>query len=212
MPATGGVVHPGEHVVQAVAELVKQRLDLVVRQQRGLAADRRGEVARQVGDRRLLAVAAAHPSHAVVHPRAPSLLRARVQVEVETARAVRRRGRGSRRSGRRGARRPRLRARGWSRRRAARRRRRGRRSRGCRGSRASPPPGRRHSGPVAASRCSRQRPTPADRRRRQRSRANARSSSISRCACGRERRARSCRNASTSSGERAIFLARERSA
>ena len=50
------VLDAGEQVVQAVAEFVEQRDHFVVREQRRLAADRRGEIAVQVGDRRLDAV------------------------------------------------------------------------------------------------------------------------------------------------------------
>src|SRR3569833_1511265 len=35
------VIHPGQHVMQAMAEFVEQRQHLVVREQRGVTADRR---------------------------------------------------------------------------------------------------------------------------------------------------------------------------
>ena len=46
-----GVGHARQHVMQAVAELMKQRGHLVMRQQRGRAADRGGEIAHQLGHR-----------------------------------------------------------------------------------------------------------------------------------------------------------------
>ena len=81
------LVRPRQHVVQAVAELVEQGDDVVVRQQRRLAVDAVGEVADQVGDRRLqLAVVGAQPAGAhVVHPGAAALAGARRGVEVELA-------------------------------------------------------------------------------------------------------------------------------
>ena len=69
------VVHARQHVVQAVAELVEHRHDFVVRQQRGLAADRRQEVADQVGDRQRRVSAEILAADALVHPRAAALLR-----------------------------------------------------------------------------------------------------------------------------------------
>ena len=48
-----GHVDARQQLVQAVAELVEDRDDFVVRERRGLAGDRRGQVARQVGDRML---------------------------------------------------------------------------------------------------------------------------------------------------------------
>ncbi len=38
------MVHPGQHVMQAVAEFVKQGGDLIVSEQGGFIADGRGEV------------------------------------------------------------------------------------------------------------------------------------------------------------------------
>ena len=46
-----GIGHARQHVMQSVAELVKQRGDFVVRQQRGRGADRRREIADQLRDR-----------------------------------------------------------------------------------------------------------------------------------------------------------------
>ena len=51
MPAMLGIVDAREHVMQAVAELVEHRHDFGVREERGLRADRRHEVAHQIGDR-----------------------------------------------------------------------------------------------------------------------------------------------------------------
>ncbi len=73
--------------MQAVAELVEQRDDVVVAEQGRAAVDGRGEVAHQVRHRRLQAVAVgAQPALArVVHPGARALAGARVEVEEELA-------------------------------------------------------------------------------------------------------------------------------
>ena len=69
------LVHLGQHVVQAVPELVKQGGDIVVREQRRLAARTFCEVADQVRNRRLQpAVVGAQPAGSdVVHPGATAL-------------------------------------------------------------------------------------------------------------------------------------------
>ena len=93
------VVDARQHVVQAVAELVEQRGDVVVRQQRRLALERRREVADEVRDRRLQAALGPRPALAhVVHPRARALARARVGVEPELADEFGRAVRGGRRA------------------------------------------------------------------------------------------------------------------
>ena len=69
-----------------MAELVEQRDDFVVGEQRRLAARRGGgEVAGQVGDRVLHAAAPCAGGRGVVHPRAAALAGARVEIEVELA-------------------------------------------------------------------------------------------------------------------------------
>ena len=89
-----GQVDARQQLVQAMAELVEQRDDVVVREQRRLAADRRGEVAREVRDRMLHALVDAPAVDRVVHPRAALLAFARIEVEIELAddRARARRG------------------------------------------------------------------------------------------------------------------------
>jgi len=79
------IIDPGEQVMESVPELVKERNDVVVREKRWLASDRSGEVAHEVGDRRLQGSPPATPRHRVVHPRTTPLRVARVQVEVELA-------------------------------------------------------------------------------------------------------------------------------
>ena len=74
---------PGQQLVQPVAELVEDRDHLVVRERRGLAVDRRRQVAGEVGDRMLDVRAGAAAVDRVVHPRAALLVLARVHVEVE---------------------------------------------------------------------------------------------------------------------------------
>src|SRR3954466_11791607 len=61
-------------MVQAVARFVEQRADFVVREERRLAADGPGEIAREVGDRRLHAALRAPPAARPVSP--PALWRA----------------------------------------------------------------------------------------------------------------------------------------
>ncbi|MNM61958.1 hypothetical protein D3C81_732710 [compost metagenome] len=76
----------GQQVVQAVAEFVEQGGDFVVGQQRRLAADRRGEVAHQVGDRCLqVAGDGATTVARAVHPGTATLVGAGIEVEVEAA-------------------------------------------------------------------------------------------------------------------------------
>ncbi len=82
-PGDVRIVHPGEHVVQAVAELVEQGDHLVMGEQGRLVAHRRGGVAGHVGDRDLHPVPVPHPVHALVHPGAAALLGPGVEVQVE---------------------------------------------------------------------------------------------------------------------------------
>ena len=74
-----------QHVVQAVAELVEERHDVVVGQQGRLPIARRQEVADEVRDRGRGAARGRLAADAVVHPCAAALVRARVRVEVEAA-------------------------------------------------------------------------------------------------------------------------------
>ncbi len=74
----------GQHVVQAVAELMEQGGDFVVGQQRRLAIHRRREVTGQEGHRQLqLAAKVAPADPAVCHPGATAFALARKEVEVE---------------------------------------------------------------------------------------------------------------------------------
>ena len=78
------VLDLGQEVVQAMAEFVEQRGDLVMGQERRALAHRRGEVADQVGHRRLQrAVSGAALVAGAVHPGAATLVRSRVEVEEE---------------------------------------------------------------------------------------------------------------------------------
>jgi hypothetical protein len=81
------LVHLRQHVVQAVAGLVEQGDDVVVREQRRLAVHALGEVAHQVRHRRLQrAAVGAQPARAdVVHPGAAALAGAGRGVQVELA-------------------------------------------------------------------------------------------------------------------------------
>ena len=78
------VVHPGQHVMQAMAEFVEQGGDFVVGQKRGFAAHGRGEVASQVGDRMLDAAGGFFAHDALIHPGPAALAGTRVQVQVKT--------------------------------------------------------------------------------------------------------------------------------
>jgi hypothetical protein len=80
-------VHLGQHVVQAVAELVEQGDDVVVRQQRRLAIHAVGKVAHQVatGVCSWPRVGAQPAGAHVVHPGAAALAVARGLVQVELA-------------------------------------------------------------------------------------------------------------------------------
>ena len=77
----------GQHVVQAMTELVEEGDGVVVGEQRRLAIDALGEVAHQVGHRGLqAAVVWAQPAGAhVVHPGPAAFARAGARVEVELA-------------------------------------------------------------------------------------------------------------------------------
>ncbi len=82
-PGNGGPVHLGEHVVQAVSELVEQCLHLVVGEQRRFVPHGRSEVAGHEGHWVLLPVARLHARDAVGHPGTAPLLRPGVEIEVE---------------------------------------------------------------------------------------------------------------------------------
>jgi hypothetical protein len=84
-PRDAELVDLREQQVQAVPELVEERGDLVVREERGLAVDRTREVAREVRDRRLHARGKAAAVDRIVHPRPAALAFARIEVEVEAA-------------------------------------------------------------------------------------------------------------------------------
>ncbi|SUD58028.1 Uncharacterised protein [Ectopseudomonas oleovorans] len=75
----------GQQVMQAMAEFVEQGGDLIVGQQRRLAADWRGEVAHQVGHRgdQQLALGVAALVARAVHPGAAALVGAGVEIEEE---------------------------------------------------------------------------------------------------------------------------------
>ena len=76
----------GQHVVQAVTELVEQGDHFIVGKQRRFAAHRTVEVTGQVGDRFLQGtIRFTHLAHAVVHPRPAALVLTRVEIEVEAA-------------------------------------------------------------------------------------------------------------------------------
>ena len=81
------LVDLGQHVVQAMAEFVKQRGDVVMREQRRFAIDTLGEVAHKVGHRRLqVVVVGAQPAGPdIVHPGAATLAAAGRGIEVELA-------------------------------------------------------------------------------------------------------------------------------
>ncbi len=81
------LVHLREHVVQPVAELVEEGDHVVVREQRRLALHACGEVADQVGDRRLQPTGVrAQPARAhAIHPGAAALAGAGRLVQVELA-------------------------------------------------------------------------------------------------------------------------------
>ena len=74
MPETSSLVHLGQHVVQAMAELVEQGDHVVVGQQRGLPS-RLGEIAHQVRHGRLqpAGVGRSQRARIVVHPGATAL-------------------------------------------------------------------------------------------------------------------------------------------
>lgn len=79
-------IDAGQHVVQAVAEFVEQSDHFIMGKQRRLAANRTVKVAGQVGHRFLQrTVQLAHLADAVVHPRAASLVLARIEIEIEAA-------------------------------------------------------------------------------------------------------------------------------
>ena len=78
------IVDPGQHMVQPVPGLVKQRDDFIVREAGRLAVHRCGEVAGQISHWRLHPAIDMFVARArVVHPRAAALAFTRVQVEIE---------------------------------------------------------------------------------------------------------------------------------
>ena len=79
------VFHFSQQMMQAVAELVEQRLHFIVREQRRFITHRGRKVAIQIGDRRLDLVAQAPPRDHVVHPGTAALAVARVKIKVELA-------------------------------------------------------------------------------------------------------------------------------
>ena len=62
--------------MQPVPELVKQRDDIVVCQQRGVTVRGRQEIADQVGDRSDAIAPEGHPAAAFIHPSAAALVAA----------------------------------------------------------------------------------------------------------------------------------------
>jgi hypothetical protein len=79
--------HFNEHVMQAVAKLMEQRLDIVMGQQAGVAFARRRKIAVQEGHRQLPAFLAQPPRTAGVHPGPAPFVRARKQVHVQAGNA-----------------------------------------------------------------------------------------------------------------------------
>ena len=79
------VVHACEHVMQPVAELVEHGDHFRVREQRRLVANRRSEVADEIGDRQAAGSAEVFASDTFVHPCAAALLRSCVQVDEEAS-------------------------------------------------------------------------------------------------------------------------------
>ncbi len=83
------LVNPGQHVMQAVAELVEQGDHFVMRKQSRFddAVDYRrgGEITGQVSNRGLYFAAEAAPGACIVHPCAATLAVAGIQVQIELA-------------------------------------------------------------------------------------------------------------------------------
>ena len=77
------LIDAGEHMVQSVPELVKQRDHIVMRQERGLGADWCLHIAGQVGHRCLQTCGDQLATAGIVHPGARTLARAREHVEIE---------------------------------------------------------------------------------------------------------------------------------
>src|SRR5216683_3764851 len=82
-----GVGHARQHVVQTVAEFMKQRGYLVMRQQRGSAAYRRREIAYQLGDGKGCSRGQGFGDDALVHPGTAALLGARIRIQEESRHA-----------------------------------------------------------------------------------------------------------------------------
>ncbi len=80
-----GFIDARQQVVQSVSGFVEQRRDIVVREGGRFAADRAGEIAVEVGNRRAQAGRCAPPGDGFVHPGAAALGFARIEVEVELA-------------------------------------------------------------------------------------------------------------------------------
>ena len=70
-------------MVQAVAKFVEEGCYLLMGEAGLFVADRRGEVADEVGDRQLQRVAVGKAGNGAVHPRAAAFFRARIGVKVE---------------------------------------------------------------------------------------------------------------------------------
>ena len=79
------IVDAREHVVQPVAELVKQGHDVIVGEERGTLVSRRQEVAHQVRDRQRGARRQALAADALIHPGAAALVGTRVGIQIEAA-------------------------------------------------------------------------------------------------------------------------------
>src|SRR3954470_21706011 len=70
-------------MMQAMPELVEQRDDFIMREQRRLCAQRGGEIAIQVRDRRLHAGMYAPARYCIIHPRSAALGGPRINVEIK---------------------------------------------------------------------------------------------------------------------------------
>ena len=85
-PGYTGGFYAGQHMVQAVTELVEQGDHFVMGKQRRFTIYRTVKVTGQIRDRFLQrTVSFAHLAYAVIHPRPAALVFTGIQVEVETA-------------------------------------------------------------------------------------------------------------------------------
>src|ERR1700759_1985991 len=71
--------------MQQMPELVENRFDLPVRQQRGLVADRRRKIAADQSQVRLESVSGGAAGQQAVHPGAAALVLSRIPIGVESA-------------------------------------------------------------------------------------------------------------------------------